>query len=259
MSTPTEGPTRIRLDRAVVDRGLVPSRARAQRLIDAGAVLIDGRPETRASALVGPEHVLSLQTPDLRYVSRGGLKLEQALQAFGVDPTGLRCLDVGASTGGFTDCLLQHGAQQVIAVDVGTDQLHPTLRTDPRVVSFEQTDIRKLELPATLTPVDLIVVDCSFIAVAQVMPDALRFARAGTRCIVLIKPQFEAGRQAIRRGGVVRDARLREKAILQARQALEALALRVLGGVDCDTAGPAGNVEYLLFAEVRHNAIDAAR
>ena len=241
---------RPRLDRWLVDNGHFGSREKAQQAIDAGRVSINGRTIQRASMAVPEEVSVTIAPAEREYVSRGGMKLQQAIREFNIQVSGLRALDIGASTGGFTDCLLQNGAQSVVAVDVGTGQLASSLRSDPRVVSLEQTDIRQLDPAQVQAPFDLIVVDCSFISLAMVLPAALTFAAPGTQIVALVKPQFEAGRQGVNRSGVVRDPRVRQRTIDEARWQFTSRGLVVLNGTDCQTHGPAGNVEYLLHAAV---------
>jgi 23S rRNA (cytidine1920-2'-O)/16S rRNA (cytidine1409-2'-O)-methyltransferase len=242
------GEQRPRLDRWLVDHGHFVSREKAQQAIEAGRITVNSRTVHRVSTAV-PEGAQVIVAPSEReYVSRGGLKLEQAIRQFSIQVHGLRALDIGASTGGFTDCLLQHGARSVVAVDVGTEQLAPTLREDPRVLSLEQTDIRQLDTTRVQAPFDLIVIDCSFISLAMVLPAALKFAEPGTQLVALVKPQFEAGRQGVDRSGVVRDPKIRQRTIDDARWQLTSRGLIVLHGTDCDTHGPAGNIEYLLHA-----------
>jgi 23S rRNA (cytidine1920-2'-O)/16S rRNA (cytidine1409-2'-O)-methyltransferase len=242
------GEQRPRLDRWLVDNRHFTSREKAQQAIEAGRISINDRPTQRASTTVPDGARVTIARAEREYVSRGGLKLEQALREFSIQVQGLRALDVGASTGGFTDCLLQHGATSVVAVDVGTDQLAPGIRFDPRVRSLEQTDIRELDPGTVSAPFDLIVIDCSFISLAMVLPAALKFAAAGTQFIVLVKPQFEAGRQGVDRSGVVRNPKIRQRTIDDARWQFTSRGLIVPHGVDCDTHGPAGNVEYLMHA-----------
>jgi 23S rRNA (cytidine1920-2'-O)/16S rRNA (cytidine1409-2'-O)-methyltransferase len=242
------GCQRLRIDRWLVDNGHFGSREKAQHAIEAGRICVNGRTIQRASTAVPEDACVTIAPADRDYVSRGGMKLEQAIREFNIQVKGLRALDVGASTGGFTDCLLQHGVRSVVAVDVGTGQLDATMRSDPRVVSLEQTDIRQLDPARVTAPFDLIVVDCSFISLAMVLPAALRFAAPGTQFVVLVKPQFEAGRQGVDRSGVVRNPRVRARTIDDARWQFTSRGLVVLNGTDCHTHGPAGNVEYLMHA-----------
>lgn len=238
---------RVRLDRLLVDRGMEPSRERARVRIEAGEVRVGGLPAHKPGTLVSTDAAVELVGETMRYVSRGGLKLEQALDRFGLDCTGLRVMDVGASTGGFTDCVLQRGAASVYAIDVGYGQLAWSLRQDPRVVNFERTNIRHLAADALPSPVDLAVIDCSFIGLDKVLPPTSRFLRRGADVVALVKPQFEVGRDGLGKGGVVRDPVVRAAAIAAVRQSAIAAGFEVCDGVDCDTHGPQGNVEYLLW------------
>jgi 23S rRNA (cytidine1920-2'-O)/16S rRNA (cytidine1409-2'-O)-methyltransferase len=234
----------LRLDQALVARGLFETRARAQAAIAARLVRVDGVAARKASQIVLPNAVLAAESP-YPYVSRGGVKLAAALDHFGIDPAGSACLDIGASTGGFTDCLLQRGASHVLAVDVGTDQLHAALRKDPRVTSLEQTDIRALKAER---PVDIVVIDVSFISLADVLPEAGRFAKPDAKLVALIKPQFEAGRKALKKG-VVRDAAVHAAVVVKAREAAEACGWHVLGVMPSPIEGGDGNREFLLAAQ----------
>lgn len=244
------GAAKQRADLLVVERGLAESRARAQALILAGEVVaaIGGgeRRVQKPGELLPADCELRLKGEGLRYVSRGGLKLERALEAFGIDPAGARVLDLGASTGGFADCLLQRGAAHETAVDVGYGQLHERLRQDPRVTSLERTNAR--ELPEGLQEFDLLVADLSFISLRLVLPGAVPRLRPGGRLVVLVKPQFECGREWVEKGGVVRDPAARRRAVDSVAALLAALGCRVLGDVESPVLGPAGNVEFLLAA-----------
>lgn len=240
---------RERLDKAMVRRQIVPSRARAQEHIAKGEVLVNGMPGHKASTMVERGADIKLQGEKLRYVSRGGLKLEQALRSFDVPVQNKRCVDVGASTGGFTDCLLQHGAQSVHAIDVGYGQLAWKLRDDARVTVMERTNIREVTLEELREPFDLAVIDCSFIGLDLVLPHVAPLLRIGGELVALVKPQFEAGKDGVGKGGVVRDARVREQAIQKVRHAAIHLGFDILDGEDCETHGPSGNVEYLLYLQ----------
>lgn len=233
--------SQTRLDVALVNRGLADSREQAQALILAGVVRLNGETERRAARRVSAEQQLSLDERP-RYVSRGGLKLERALSEFHIPVTDRVCLDVGASTGGFVDCLLQHGARRVYAVDVGYGQLDWRLREDPRVVVMERTNIRHLEsLPE---PVDLATVDVSFISLRLVLPVVARLASPGAPLITLIKPQFEAGRAEVGRGGVVRSAAV-HSAVLGGLATWSPGRHRLVRVAVSPLRGPAGNVEFL--------------
>lgn len=243
-----KGAGRERLDVLLVERGLVETRSKAVALIRAGSVLVSERPCDKPAERVPVDAPIRLRET-LRYVSRGGYKLEAALDAFGVDPAGRVAADLGASTGGFTDCLLQRGAARVYAIDVGYGQLAWSLRQDPRVVVMERTNVRHLE--ALPEPVSLIVGDLSFISLTLVLPAILRLGASGAEAVLLVKPQFEAGREGVGRGGVVRDAAVRQDAISGVVQALSEAGLSVLGGIDSPLPGAKqGNVEHLVHARL---------
>jgi 23S rRNA (cytidine1920-2'-O)/16S rRNA (cytidine1409-2'-O)-methyltransferase len=212
----------------------------------AGRVLVDGAPAAKAGTRVRPGAQVSLRGAARRFVSRGGEKLAGALEELGIDPQGRVCLDVGASTGGFTDALLQRGARRVIAVDVGHGQLHEKLRADPRVVALERANARTLDAESIPEPVSLVVVDVSFISVRLLVP---RLARLAPRAdwLVLVKPQFEVGRGRVGRGGVVRDDGLRAGAVAAVRAAVEAVGWRYAGEIESRLAGPKGNREIFLW------------
>ncbi len=229
----------------MVARGLAPTRARAQGLILAGKVRVDGRVVSKAGAPVREDAEIELVEPDHPYVSRGALKLRAALDAFGIDPAGLDCLDVGASTGGFTQLLLERGARRVIALDVGRGQLDWRLRTDPRVVVLEGVNARTLRPGDLPFAADLATVDVSFISLRLVVPALLPHLRPGARLVCLVKPQFEAGREEVGRGGIVRDEAVRRRAVDTTVAALEALGLERLGLVPSPIRGQKGNLEEL--------------
>ncbi|MBC7092901.1 TlyA family RNA methyltransferase [Candidatus Bipolaricaulota bacterium] len=234
-----------RLDVLLVERGLAASRAQAQALIRAGQVRVKGQVVDKPSAAVAGDAVLEVSAPP-RYVSRGGEKLAAALQAFGVDPAGKVCLDVGASTGGFTDCLLQHGAARVYAVDVGRGQLDWRLRNDPRVVVKEGLNARYLRPADIGEPVDLATVDVAFISLRLILPPLRGIVKPHGDVVALVKPQFEAGRGSVRRG-VVRDPEVhREVLIGIAAFARETLSWSVRGATPSPLLGPAGNREFFL-------------
>jgi 23S rRNA (cytidine1920-2'-O)/16S rRNA (cytidine1409-2'-O)-methyltransferase len=238
--------TGARLDERLLAEGLAESRSRAQALVLAGEVLVDGTVVDKPGTRVRPEQRVGLRPPRHRFVSRGGDKLAGALEDLGVDPAGLVCLDVGASTGGFTDCLLQAGARRVVAVDVGRAQLHERLRADPRVVVVERTNARHLAAEVLPEPVDLVTADVSFISVRLLLP---RLAERAPRAVwlILVKPQFEVGRGQVGKGGVVRDDRLRQEAVDAVRAAAEALGWTLAGAADSRLAGPKGNREIFLL------------
>ena len=237
-----------RLDELVVARGLAETRSKAQALILAGRVLVDDRPADKPGVRVAADAALRVRGEERRYVSRGGEKLAGALADLGIDPAGKRCLDVGASTGGFTDCLLQHGAAHVIALDVGYGQLDTKLRGDPRVAVVERVNARELgraHVPAE-PPVELVVVDVSFISATLVLP---RVAEVAPRAdvLVMVKPQFEVGRERVGKGGVVRDDVDRASAVARVREAGLALGYAARGEAESRLAGPAGNREVFLW------------
>jgi 23S rRNA (cytidine1920-2'-O)/16S rRNA (cytidine1409-2'-O)-methyltransferase len=236
-----------RADQALVDAGLVESRARAQALILAGLVFDGTRRIDKASDMVAEDHTLTIKGQDHPYVSRGGLKLAKGLDAFGIDPKGAVALDVGASTGGFTDVLLQRGAAKVYAVDVGHGQLAWKLRQDPRVVTLERVNARLLTRLQVPDPIDLVVCDASFISLATVLPVPLSLTRPGARLVALIKPQFEVGKGQVGKKGVVRDPALHEEVCARAEAWLASQpGWRVLGVSESPITGPEGNKEFLL-------------
>ena len=241
--------TKKRLDLLMVRRGLAHSRQRALALILAGHVCVNDQRVSKAGAFVPEDASIRITGRDMPYVSRGGLKLEAALVTFKIDVTGLRCLDVGASTGGFTDCLLQHGATYVTAVDVGYGQLHWKLRSDPRVRVMERTNIRHLDTHLLDSKADLACIDVSFISLKIVVPAVLRFLKEPYRIICLIKPQFEVGKGLVGKGGVVRDPALHRSVIEDVTGSLEKLWLRRLGITPSPILGPKGNQEYLAYFE----------
>lgn len=240
--------SRPRLDERVVADGLAESRSKAQALILAGEVLVDGVVVDKAGTRVKLDAVVRLRGEAKRFVSRGGEKLAGALAALGVDPAGLTCLDVGASTGGFTDCLLRHGAGRVFAVDVGYGQLDARLRADPRVVVLERVNARNLAPAQIPAAIDLVVADVAFISLRLVVP-ALAAVAPHARWLLLVKPQFEVGREQVGKGGVVRDDALRTAAVESVRAAAEELGWREMDRIDSRVAGPKGNREVFLLLE----------
>jgi len=249
-------PRKVRLDELLVARGLAESRSQAQRMILAGEVSVGDRVVDKAGQAL-PENAEVRVATSLRYVSRGGLKLEHALQAFAVDPAGWICADIGASTGGFTDCLLQHGARKVYAVDVGYGQLAWSLRQDPRVVSMERVNVRNLErLPE---PVQLAVVDVSFIGLELVLPRVAALLLPGGLVVALIKPQFQVGKGQVGKGGVVRDPALHRSAIESVLHDASALDLAPVALSRSPITGPAGNVEFLVLFVLGGLAPDASQ
>ena len=237
-----------RADQILVERGLVESRAKAQALILAGLVFSGERKIEKAGQMLAAEASLEVRGKEHPWVSRGGMKLAHALEHFGWDVTGAVALDVGSSTGGFTDVLLQEGAAKVFAVDSGTNQLAWKLRQDPRVVVHEKTNARYLTDEIITQPVDLIVCDASFIGLAKVLDTALGFAKPAGRLIALVKPQFEAERDEIGKGGVVRDPAVHDRVCRAAADWLVSRGWRVEGIVPSPITGPEGNVEFLIAA-----------
>jgi 23S rRNA (cytidine1920-2'-O)/16S rRNA (cytidine1409-2'-O)-methyltransferase len=235
-----------RLDLLLVARSLAPTREKAQAMILAGLVEVDGRRVEKAGAPIETEAEIRVAGPAHPYVSRGGVKLAAALEAFGLDPAGAVCLDVGASTGGFTDCLLQRGAARVYAVDVGSGQLDAKLRADPRVIVRERVNARFLSAEHVPELADLAALDLSFISARLVLPAVAARVRPGGAIVVLVKPQFEAGRAEVPRGGVVRSARIQERVVEEIARCGEELRLRRLGSVASPLKGASGNQEFLL-------------
>jgi 23S rRNA (cytidine1920-2'-O)/16S rRNA (cytidine1409-2'-O)-methyltransferase len=244
-----------RLDKLLVERGLVPSRERAQALILAGKVLVNEQKIVKSGAPVDPDSQLRLLGEDLKYVSRGGLKLEKALEHWHIDVAGLTCLDVGASTGGFTDCLLQHGAARVIAIDTGYGQLDFRLRQDQRVRLLEKNNARYLTRNTLGEAVAFVCMDLSFISATLVLPAVLRSAfpaeeteRGDRQVVVLVKPQFEVGRAEVEKGGIVRDEQAQLAALERIRHCLIQLGAKHTDASDSPILGAEGNREFLLYA-----------
>ena len=240
---------KLRIDKLLVERGLVPSRERAQALILAGKVLVDEQKIDKPGTAVRSEATVRLLGDDLRYVSRGGLKLEAALKHWAIGVSGQICLDVGTSTGGFTDCLLQHGAQRVIAVDTGYGQIDFRLRSDARVRLLEKTNARYLKAEDVGEKVDLIVMDVSFISATLVLPAVAEAARAfGSPAVVLlVKPQFEVGRELVGKGGIVRDSEAQMAAVRKVKSALKELRFEVEEEIESPILGTEGNREFLVY------------
>lgn len=241
--------SRRRLDAELVRRGLARSRSEAQQAVEKGLVVVGGRPSVKASTLVSTEESVRLTGPSRRFASRGGEKLDAALNRFGIDPVGSDCLDAGASTGGFTDCLLRRGASRVAAVDVGYGQLAWEIRNDPRVMVLERTNVRDLRPEDLGFQPSLVVADLAFISLGLVLPALKSVSKEHARFVLLVKPQFEAGPTDVGRGGVVRDASVWRRAIEQVVDACVREGIGPLNVMASPLPGPAGNVEYLLYAE----------
>jgi len=239
--------TKERLDKLLVDRGIVQSRERARAMIMAGKVAVEGRRIDKPGVQINVEARLQLQGGDSSYVSRGGEKMEGALRAFGIDPKGMVVMDVGASTGGFTDCILQKGAEKVYAVDVGYGQLAWKLQKDARVVNLERRNIRYLRREEVEEEIDLILIDTSFISVEKFLRHLLGFLKKGGAILGLLKPQFEVGRGEVGKGGVVRDEALQEKVIDRISQFSRGLGLKILGVAESPLLGPKGNKEFFIY------------
>lgn len=244
---------KLRLDQLLVQRGLCESRAKAQARILAGDVLVEDRPVTKAGTAIPEDAPIRLRGEALPFVSRGGLKLAGGLDRFGVDPSGRTCFDAGASTGGFTDCLLQRGAVRVYAVDVGTNQLHWKLRSDPRVVSLEQVNLRTWETERIPERCSLLVADLSFISLRLAIPPVLASLTEEAEAILLVKPQFEAGREEVGSGGIVRDPQVHARVLREAWTFFaEQTPLHPLEFCESPIKGGEGNTEFLLH--LRMNA-----
>ncbi|HEX3153284.1 MAG TPA: TlyA family RNA methyltransferase [Candidatus Angelobacter sp.] len=247
---------KVRIDKLLVERGLVPSRERAQAMVLSGRVLVNEQKIEKAGTSVDPEAAIRLLGDDLKYVGRGGLKLEAALRNWKIDLTGRICMDVGASTGGFTDCMLQHGAAEVIAVDTGYGQIHARLRSDPRVKLLEKTNARYLTRQditgAAAAPISFIAIDVSFISVTLVLPAVLESTVAAgshREAVILIKPQFEVGRERVGKGGIVKDQAAQQDAVMKVRQKVEELGGKHIELMESPILGMEGNREFLLHTE----------
>jgi len=236
-----------RLDIKLVECGIVQSRERAKSLIMTGKVTVNDRIQDKPGVLVSEDDAITLKGKDIPFVSRGGIKLESALTLFNIDINGSACLDVGASTGGFTDCLLKHGAKLVIAVDVGYGQMAWNLRKDPRVVTIERTNIRYLPYEAVSRPIDLVTIDVSFISLKIVVPAVLKFMKANGAIIALIKPQFEVGKGKVGKGGVVRDSLMHDEVIKNLSIFFIETGLKIEGVISSPVTGPKGNKEFLIY------------
>lgn len=242
---------RTRLDILIVERGLAPSRERARALILAGHVRVSGQVVSKAGSPVAADADVVLSTPDHPYVGRGGIKLAHALDCFGIDARGVRALDIGASTGGFTDVLLQRGAASVIAIDVGHNQLDYRLRTDSRVVVHEGVNARVLTAAVVPYPVDLVTIDVSFISLKHILPAVATLLTAHASIVALVKPQFEAGRQEVGKGGLVTDPAVHEAVVLRIIQTASDLGLTTAGRTPSPITGATGNREF--FVHLRPN------
>ena len=243
---------RRRLDADLVRRGLASSRNEAQDLIDLGRVLVNGAVAEKSSRLVDPADALVVDAPPARFVSRGGEKLAAALEGFDIDVSGRRVLDAGASTGGFTDCLVQAGARHVVALDVGHGQLHPKIRDDDRVTVIERFNVREVTESAIGGSVDMVVADLSFISLTLVIDALIGVCRDGADLVLLVKPQFEAGRREVARGrGVVTDPLVHRQAVDVVSEAVTAAGADVAGVIESPIKGGQGNVEFLLHARKR--------
>jgi 23S rRNA (cytidine1920-2'-O)/16S rRNA (cytidine1409-2'-O)-methyltransferase len=239
---------KTRLDRLLVDRGLAESRERAQAMILAGHVLVDEQRMEKCGAPVTENAEVRLLAQPAKYVSRGGVKLEGALEHFRIVTEGKICLDIGASTGGFTDCLLQKGAARVYAVDVGTNQLSWKLRSDPRVVAHEKLNARELKFEAIGECAELITMDVSFISATLILPAVMRLLGPRAEILVLVKPQFEVGREQVGKGGIVRDPTLHQEAVAKVSRTLLELGFSALACVESSLTGATGNREYFVHA-----------
>ncbi len=236
-----------RLDQLLVGKKTVRSRSHARSLIMSGRVLVGNQPVDKAGTLVREDALISVKNSDLRYVSRGGFKLEGAIKDFNLDVMDQTCLDVGASTGGFTDCLLQNGAKKVFAVDVGYGQLAWKLRTDPRVVTIERTNIRYMKSDALPESVDLVTIDVSFISLKKTVPQVVRFMKKQASIVALIKPQFEVGKGHVGKGGVVRDPLLHSKVIRELSDFFHQKGFACESVVPSPLRGPKGNKEFFIL------------
>lgn len=242
---------KIRLDRLLVDRNLVESRERGQALILAGQVLVNGQKQDKAGSLVPLDADVRIIGETLRYVSRGGLKLEAALREFSIPVSGKIALDVGASTGGFTDCLLQNGAAKVYAVDVGYGQMAWKIRQDQRVVVIERVNVRNMEPALIPEPVDIAVIDVSFISLEKVIPPVMKFLKPQSDLVALIKPQFEAGKEQVGKGGIVRDVEARNAVVKRIEEFVKGSGLDARGLIPSPITGQDGNVEFLIHATTK--------
>jgi 23S rRNA (cytidine1920-2'-O)/16S rRNA (cytidine1409-2'-O)-methyltransferase len=240
--------SKVRLDKLLVERGISPTRERAKALIMSGSVALRDNIVDKAGTLVSPDVEITIKGRDNPYVSRGGLKLKGALSEFGIDVKDFVALDIGASTGGFTDCLLQEGARKVYAVDVGYGQLAWKLRQDERVVVFERTNIRHFSGEDIEDEIDIVTIDVSFISLKLVIPVALRLSGKNAAILALIKPQFEVGKGKVSKGGVVKDPEMHKKVVNEIMEFSRGLNLNIVGTCESPLKGPAGNKEFFLYA-----------
>ncbi len=240
-----------RLDKIIVEKGIAPSRERAQALIMEGKIFVNGVPSLKAGAMVAEDAAIELKGEDIPYVSRGGLKLEAAIENFNIRLKDKIAMDVGASTGGFTDCMLQNGAKKIYCIDVGYGQLAWKLRQDPRVVLIERTNIRYLEKKKISDEIDIATIDVSFISLTKVVPAVLQFLKEEGEIIALIKPQFEVGKGEVGKGGIVKDEAKRMKAVEFVKESLESLGLETIGVIQSPILGQKGNTEFLIYMKKR--------
>ncbi len=240
---------KIRLDQLLLKKGITESREKARALIIEGKVFVNGNKVEKPGSMVDENSEVTLCGETIPYVSRGGLKLEHAIKHFNIDIKDKVAMDVGASTGGFTDCILQHGAKRVYAIDVGYGQIAWKLRTDPRVIAIERTNIRYMERERIPEPVDIATVDVSFISLKLVIPKVLEFLKPDGEIVALIKPQFEVGKGEVEKGGIVRSKDKREKAVEDIKNFFESLSLKVIGVVESPIKGQKGNIEYLIYVK----------
>ena len=236
-----------RLDKIMVDRELVKSRERARALIMEGNVLVDGAPVTKAGAMINSASLITLKSGDIPYVSRGGLKLKAAIDFFNVYLKDKTAMDVGSSTGGFTDCMLQLGAKKIYCIDVGYGQIAWSLRNDPRIILLERTNIRHLERKRIPDIIDIATIDVSFISLTKVIPKVLEFLKENGEILALVKPQFEVGKGEVGKGGIVREEEKRLAAVASVRAEIETAGLRTISMFESPVAGQKGNIEYFLY------------
>ena len=237
---------KIRLDKLLFEEGLVESREKAKAVILEGNVLVNGDVVDKAGALVRPDDILKVKSK-MPYVSRGGLKLEHAIKFFNIEVKGKIAMDVGASTGGFTDCLIQHDANKIYAIDVGYGQFHWILRTDERIILLERTNIRHIENDFIFDEIDIATIDVSFISLLKVIPKVLEFLKPSGEIVALIKPQFEAGRKDVGKGGVIRSEKKQLEIVEKIKSESEKMGLEVIGTTKSPLKGPKGNVEYFIY------------